>query len=168
MTKITKNLITSEAKRFWGLDIKSAQQIHNALVSCPVQIVAIEDEKLTFRLCNKEEMENFSLYLFDLLYKLKAHDPILGCHNPKAENIQSDSLSKEEKREIITWQNITQFLFHKTNISLFHFEFENKDEHHMCEIIKNIYRKFFLELFTHCWSAIEDEEEKQKLKFLLN
>lgn len=115
----------------------------------------------------QEEMENFSLYLFDLLYKLKVHDPILGCHNQEVKNIAHDSLLKEEKEEIIKWQNIIEYLIYKTNILLFHFEFENKDEHHMCEIIKNIYRNFFQGLFTHCWSAIEDEEERQKLKYLL-
>jgi hypothetical protein len=141
MIKIKPNLSTLDAKRFWGLDVKSAQQIHNTLLYCPGQISKIEDEKLTFRLRNKEEMEKFSLYLFDLLYKLKAHDPILGCHNPEVKNIAHDSLLPEERQLIITWQNIIQLLLRKANILSLHFEFENKDEYHMCEIIKNIYRK---------------------------
>lgn len=167
MPTFQSKLSTPEAKRFWGLDVKSAQQIHNTLASCPGQIAKIQNEKLTFKLRNKEEIENFSLYLFDLLYKLKVHDPILGCHNPEVQNIVFDSLLKEEKQDIITWQSIIRLLIQKTNISYFQFEFENKDEHHMCEIIKNIYRTLFQTLFTHCWSAIEDEEEKEKLKYLL-
>ena len=167
MNKIKPNLSTPEVKRFWGLDIKSAQQIHNALISCPGQITKIENEKLTFRLRNKEEIENFSLYLFDLLYKLKVHDPILGCHNLEVKNITHDYLLKGEKQEIIHCQSIIQLLLNKTSFISFQFEFENKDEHHMCEIIKKIHRKLFQELFTYYWSAIEDEKEKENLKYLL-
>ena len=162
---MNKKLQTEEAKVFWGLDIKTTEQIHAYLNSAPIY-VPIENNKLIFCLNKKEQIENFSLYLFDSLYKLTKHNPILGCHNSFIQKIESDCLSNEEAKEIISWQFAIQFILKNFEIENVYFEFENQDEHHMCIIFKNIYCQIFQKLFAQAWLNA-NEQEKINLNILL-